>query len=88
MLIGYVSDEYFVAISNVSIEATCSSCSELYVTHSSSSGVIELPITQGLYRFALSAEGFSPKRSSHQVSAGETVKREPGLTEVSVSYDL
>ena len=73
MLIGYVSDEYFVAVSNVSIEATCSSCSELYVTHSSASGAIELPITQGFYTFALSAEGFSPKRSGHEVSSGEII---------------
>ena len=73
MLIGYVSDEYFVAVSNVSIEATCSTCSELYVTHSSASGAIELPITQGFYTFALSAEGFSPKRSSHEVLVAKTI---------------
>ena len=73
MLIGYVSDEYFVAVSNVSIEAACTSCSDRYVTQSSASGAIELPITQGTYTFTLASEGFSPKRSTHGISLGETV---------------
>ena len=73
MLVGYVSDEYFIAISNVSIEATCNSCSELYVAHSSASGAIDLPITQGTYTFALSAAGFSPKRSTQEISIGTQI---------------
>ena len=70
MLVGYVSDEYFIAISNVSIEATCNSCSELYVVRSSASGAIELPIALGSYTFTLSSEGFSPKRSTYDISTG------------------
>lgn len=73
MLVGYVSDEYFVAVSSVSIEAVCVSCADRYVTQSSASGAIELPITQGTYTFTLSSEGFSPKRSTHAISLGELV---------------
>ena len=43
------------------------------MTHSSASGAIELPIALGSYTFTLSSEGFSPKRSTYDISTGELI---------------
>ena len=68
MLIGFISDENYVAISNVDVEI------ENGVTHvsvrSTASGAIRADISEGRYQVVLSKTGFTAKRV--EVSISET----------------
>lgn len=60
MLVGYVSDERFVAIPDVAIEFESSAGS--WATHSRASGSVHLDLPAGVYRVTLNKPGFGGKR--------------------------
>jgi N,N-dimethylformamidase len=68
MLVGYVSDERYVAIADVSVEfdrgAEC-----VAVVHSTPRGAIYADLAPGRYDVTLARDGFGPKRVTVQVGA-------------------
>ena len=69
MLVGYVSDEYFAAISNVLVEFA--SPDGIVQARSSASGAVAADLMSGTYEVTLARPGFSAKRTSLSVRPGE-----------------
>ena len=68
MLVGYVSDEFYVGIPNVGIEFTREGIS--VAIRSRTSGSVYANVEPGAYRVYLSREGFTPKWVDMEVRAG------------------
>ncbi|MFZ0215304.1 MAG: carboxypeptidase-like regulatory domain-containing protein [Candidatus Dormiibacterota bacterium] len=64
-LIGYVSDERFVALSDVAVELVAGE--RRFRTRSSASGAVEADVPPGRYLVTLAAPGFGPKRVEIEV---------------------
>lgn len=71
MLVGYVSDEQFVAIADVSIEFRSRSNSRSWATYSRSSGAVNIAVPPGKYQVTLSKPGFGGKRLELQIPTGK-----------------
>ena len=71
MLIGYVSDERYVAIADVALEfeQIDSSGNDRFVTRSTASGAVLLDLSAGNYRVTLAREGYGSKRVDLNVDA-------------------
>lgn len=65
MLIGYVSDERFLALPDVAIEFESESGS--WATHSRASGAVHADLSPGKYRVTLNKPGFGAKRVQMEV---------------------
>ena len=74
MLVGYVSDEYFTAISDVSVEFA--SGKAIVQARSSASGAVVADLDPGTYKVTLTKPGFSAKRTSLTVRARVTEEHE------------
>ena len=61
MLAGYVSDEYYAALADVSVEFQGADHVR-FVTRSSASGAVEIELPAGDYEVCLSKPGFGSKR--------------------------
>lgn len=68
MLVGYVSDERYVALPDVSFEFE-NDCTR-QTTRSSASGAIEVNITPGRYRVTLAKQGYGSKRVEMDADVG------------------
>lgn len=69
MLVGYVSDEYFMAVPDVLLEFV--SGTDLVQARSSASGAIVADLAAGEYRVTLAKPGFSRKRVTVPVRSGQ-----------------
>jgi N,N-dimethylformamidase len=69
MLVGYVSEEYYAALADVSLEFRSASGSRI-ITRSSSSGAVDAELAPGDYEVCLSKPGFGSKRVN--ASIGES----------------
>lgn len=69
MLIGYVSDERYLALPDVAIEFDSPDGS--WATHSRASGAIHADLPPGLYRATLNKPGYGAKRVQMEVKRGE-----------------
>jgi len=69
MLIGYVSDERYLAIPDVAVEFESPAGS--WATHSRASGSIHLDLPPGPYRVTLNKPGFGAKRVMMEVVEGQ-----------------
>ena len=74
MLVGYVSDEYYTAISDVSVEFA--SGQAIVQARSSASGAVVADLDPGTYQVTLTKPGFSAKRTSLTVRARVTEEHE------------
>jgi hypothetical protein len=68
MLVGYVSDERYVAIADVAVEIDCDG-ETIAVTHSTARGKILADIEPGTYRVTLVKSGFGSKSSIVEVGS-------------------
>jgi hypothetical protein len=72
MLIGYVSDERYVALPDVALELESLDRSAAPVcVRSSASGAVYADLTPGAFRVTLAKDGFGSKRVTATVSAGK-----------------
>lgn len=69
MLIGYVSDERYLAIPDVAVEFDSPAGS--WATHSRASGAIHADVPPGPYRVTLNKPGFGAKRVQMDVQPGQ-----------------
>jgi N,N-dimethylformamidase len=69
MLIGYVSDERYLAIPDVAIEFESATGS--WATHSRASGSVHVDLPAGSYRVTLNKPGFGAKRVNMEVEPGK-----------------
>src|SRR5579862_9099929 len=69
MLVGYVSDEYFVALPDVLLEFV--SGAGLVQARSSASGAVVAGLAAGEYQVTLAKPGFSRKRVTVTVQSGQ-----------------
>ena len=69
MLLGYVSDERYLALAGVDIEVVGGSVS--IATRSSASGSIHADIPSGRYEIVLNKDGYGAKRLTVDVSVGQ-----------------
>lgn len=70
MLVGYVADERYLALSDVVVDFT-SQDGTLTTARSSAGGAIVADIQPGTYRVTLNREGFGPKTVDVELSASE-----------------
>ncbi|MFO0867604.1 MAG: DUF6605 domain-containing protein [Pirellulales bacterium] len=70
MLLGYVSDEKYVALADVIIELRDAQ-GRSWETRSRASGAVYLDVPEGAYEVVLVCRGFGAKRVSVQVAAGQ-----------------
>ena len=68
MLVGYVSDEFYVAIPDVEIEFTSGTTSVR--SRSRASGSVHADVLPGAYRVYLIRRGFTPKWVDMEVEEG------------------
>ena len=61
MLIGYVSDEQFLALPDVAVELI-NPAGQRWATHSTASGAIEVAVPPGDYEVILNKPGYGAKR--------------------------
>ena len=73
MLIGYVSDEYYAALADVSIEFTGPGDRRV-AARSSASGAVFADIPPGEYEVCLVKTGFGSKRVKIAVATGDPIQ--------------
>ena len=69
MLIGFVSDEYYAALPDVSIELRAAN-GKRFVTRSSASGAVMIDVPLESYEVCLAKPGFGSKRVPVEVKSG------------------
>lgn len=84
MLIGYVSDEHYQALSDVAVEVMDSAGRTVADIRSSASGAIHADVEAGVYSVVLAKDGFGAKRSS--VVAGAQPARFRMISDSIVGY--
>src|SRR5438132_6786800 len=69
MLVGYVSDERYVAVHDVAV--VFESSGEMIATRSLANGAVVADVTAGPYRISLAKDGFGSKRVEMMVTPGQ-----------------
>ncbi len=72
MLLGYVSDEHYIALADVAVDIFGDERS--WATHSGASGVVYCDVPPGRYEVVLSREGYGPKRTTVDLTPGAPVQ--------------
>lgn len=72
MLVGYVSDENYVAVTDVAVEFLADG--DVYEARSSATGALRADLPEGRYEVVLSHPGYTPKRTHAELRTGAPVQ--------------
>ncbi len=72
MLLGYVSDENFVAVADAAVELISNGRS--YEAHSRASGAVHTAAPPGVYEVVINRDGYGPKRTTAELTEGNPLQ--------------
>lgn len=72
MLVGYVSDENYLALADVAVEFLAGT--RAYTARSSATGALHVDLPEGRYEVVLNRAGYTPKRTHAELRTGVAVQ--------------